>query len=74
MADEADVKADDQPATPSTPGRRVMLAGVGIVTLTSLLGFATMVSIWLGGSDIDSKRILRLASSQYVSGNRIVAG
>ncbi|MEM9368054.1 MAG: hypothetical protein AAGD07_18835 [Planctomycetota bacterium] len=73
MADKAKVEVDQQAKPPTTPGRRVMLAGVGVVTLTSLLGFATMFSIWLGGGDIDSKRILRLASSQYVAGNRIVA-
>ncbi|MEM6778162.1 MAG: hypothetical protein AAF670_10940 [Planctomycetota bacterium] len=68
-------RSDDAPAkTGPKPANRWLLAAVGGLTLVTMGGMASVMMAWIQGNNIDAHRMLRLASSQYVDGNVIVAG
>ena len=46
----------------------------GALTLSTLVGFGYLFSVWASSGEIAPQEKLRMASSQYVAGNRIVAG
>jgi hypothetical protein len=46
----------------------------GVLTLSTITGFAYLFSLWAGGTEISPQQTLRLASAQYVAGNPVVAG
>lgn len=56
------------------PAQWLMTGAVAALVLVTIGGFAVLASNWMSHQALSPQRALRLASSQYVAGNVIVAG
>ena len=66
---------DDNSAVPSSSkGLPLAVIAAGVLTLSTLVGFAYLFSIWASSGEIAPQEKLRMASAQYVAGNQVVAG
>lgn len=67
--------SNDNAAPPgSSKGLPLPVVAAGLLTLSTLGGFAYLFSIWASSGEIAPQEKLRMASAQYVAGNQIVAG
>lgn len=67
----ADASSDNDSNSSGLP---LPVIAAGVLSLTTLVGFAYLFSIWASSGEISPQEKLRLASAQYVAGNTIVAG
>lgn len=75
MADASDDNAAQQGSPPSSSqGLPLPAIAAGVLTLSTLVGFAYLFSVWASSGEITPHEKLRMASAQYVAGNQIVAG
>ncbi|EMI56241.1 hypothetical protein [Rhodopirellula sallentina] len=74
MPDPDPATTDDAQSDSGSSKISLSVATAGTAVLATMTGFAYLFSLWASSGEISPIQTLKIASSQYVAGNAVVAG
>ncbi|MCM2373437.1 tetratricopeptide repeat protein [Aporhodopirellula aestuarii] len=74
MPDSARPNSDTAASSSGSSGLSFSVIAAGVMAMATITGFAYLFSLWASSGEITPAQTLKIASSQYVAGNAVVAG